>query len=94
MTEVVPFNFDDHVEVLDINLVGFWNFNTHNNTCAICRNYIFEKVNNVCDNENHAVVGVCNHAFHYNCISNWLKTRPVCPLCNCKWSYLKVEKSN
>ena len=36
-------------------------------------------------NEIYAVVGKCGHAFHYDCISNWTRTRNVCPLCNQKW---------
>ena len=30
--------------------------------------------------------GTCNHVFHQHCISRWLRTRFVCPLCNQEWS--------
>jgi len=84
--------FKDIIQINRVHVRGYWNWNTHNSTCAICRNYIFESSLNSADNVNEscAVVGACNHAFHYECISNWLKTRNVCPLCNNKWSYMKA----
>ena len=69
------------LEIKKIHLDISWNLDLYNQECAICRNSIID------DNE-ESVVGVCGHAFHYNCISKWLKgNKKVCPLCNCKWIY-------
>jgi E3 ubiquitin-protein ligase RBX1 len=99
MTSTVnSFNFDDEVKIQKIDLKVFWNWNTHNDKCPICRNFIFEPSigsdNNNKDNSSKAVIGMCGHSFHYDCISNWLKTRHVCPLCNAKWEYVKEKKNN
>ena len=84
--------FNDLVKVKNIHIRGYWRWDIHNDVCAICRNYIFEpSINSSCQ-DCSAVVGTCGHAYHYECISGWLRTKRNCPLCNCKWTFKNSNK--
>jgi hypothetical protein len=69
--------------------VVLWSYDIMIDTCAICRGII----NDICidcqANQASATAdecsiawGYCNHAFHFHCISKWLRKRPNCPLDN------------
>ena len=85
-------NFNNLIKINKIYIRGYWSWNIHNDICAICRNYIFEpSINSSCQDCN-AVVGTCGHAYHYECISSWVRTKKNCPLCNCKWAFKNTNK--
>ncbi|QEU62807.1 Hrt1 [Kluyveromyces lactis] len=93
-TETKP-NF----EITKWTAVAFWSWDIDVDNCAICRNHIMEPCVNCQQeatfNSEHECVaawGECNHAFHLHCITQWIKSRNVCPLDNKPWKLARCGK--
>eukprot|EP01067_Filipodium_phascolosomae_P001929 Filipodium_phascolosomae@DN2217_c0_g1_i1.p2 len=71
-----------------------WAWDLQVDTCAICRNSLYEpSIEHQALSKSEVVIawGKCNHCFHLECIQRWLKTRNVCPLCGQEWDFQKVQ---
>ena len=75
-------------KIISIKLINSNCYDLNKNTdCTICRcnlNTNSLHLNNNCL-DSVIITGACGHSFHNECITPWVKTQPICPICSTKW---------
>ncbi|KAA0149962.1 hypothetical protein FNF27_06240 [Cafeteria roenbergensis] len=82
-------------EVKKWNAVAFWSWDVEQDRCAICRNSIYEpsiEIQAAGLTDVTISWGECNHCFHLECISRWLRSNNTCPLCSAEWVSARVQR--
>lgn len=77
------------VDVTSWRPVGYWVWDVKDpeEVCGICQNN-FDGTCATCrvpGKDCPISVGLCSHVFHTHCLSKWLQTNLVCPLCKRDW---------
>jgi hypothetical protein len=80
-------------EVKSANLFSSWVFNLpKNKDCTICRcslngPSLYNQEKGI---DSYVVQGVCEDAFHYECIKPWTDKNKHCPICAQLWQYQQI----
>ncbi|CAF0881602.1 unnamed protein product [Brachionus calyciflorus] len=78
------------------NLVAMWSWDVECEVCAICRTPLMDSCLKCQTDNKHddcvVVWGDCNHSFHNCCMSQWIKSRNLCPLCQTEWHVQRIGR--
>ena len=66
-----------------------WTWNAGDDVCGICR-MPFDGCppgSKFPGDDSPVVWGTCGHAFHLQCVSQWLSSKNSCPICRREWEF-------